>query len=420
MSGQPGGLLDLETHFRNALIETGGRLFAPLLQERVDQIDRAYSPKPGYQFIGRRSLGVDTLFGEVRLVRDYYLGPTEGHCPADAALGLEGSATPALARVVCRAAAQQPFGAASRDLAEYGAIQVDERQIQRLVRRIAPDVEPWLESLPQPSVVTPTLYVCCDGTGTPMRKDELRGRKGKQSDGTAKTREVKLGAVFTQHKTDEEGFPVRDHESTTYVGSYRSASEFALLLRQEARRRSVGSAQQVIFLSDGAAWAEGIGENCFATAVSILDFYHACERIHELAEALGQEQAQKRTARWKKRLLKDQVAEVIVEAETIASDALIQSSIVDDNLGFLKRHQQRMMYGTYRENGWFIGSGVIEAGCRTVVGKRLKQSGMFWSEKGATCVLNLRTILLSQRFDLFWKHRANAYAAQNDTLSLAV
>jgi transposase len=219
---------------------------------------------------------------------------------------------------------------------------------------------------------------------------------------------------------DEEGFPVRDNESTTYLGSYRSASEFALLLRQEARRRSVGSAQQVIFLSDGAAWAEGIGENCFATAVSILDFYHACERIHELAEALGQEQAQKRTARWKKRLLKDQVAEVIIEAETIASNALIQSSIVDDNLGFLKRHQQRMMYGTYRENGWFIGSGVIEAGCRTVAGKRLKQSGMFWSEKGATCVLNLRTILLSQRFDLFWKHRANAYAAQNDTLSLAV
>jgi hypothetical protein len=394
-------------------------LFEPLLQGRADQIDQAYAAKPGYQFIGRRTLRVDTLFGEVRLARDYYLGAEEGHCPADAALGLESSATPALARVACRAAAQQPFGAASRDLAEYGAIQVDERQIQRWVSRIGPDVAPWLESLPQPSVPTPILYVSCDGTGTPMRKDELEGREGKQADGTAKTREVKLGAVFTQHRTDEEGHPVRDHESTTYVGSYESADEFAQLLRQEARRRSIGTAQQVVFLSDGAAWAEGIGEDCFAGAVSILDYYHACERIHELAEALGSEQAPKRTSRWKKLLLQDKVATVIAEAETFRTDSAIENAVVDENLGFFKRHKQRMLYGTYRKKGWFIGSGVVEAGCRTVVGKRLKQSGMFWSEPGATCVLNFRTILLSQRFDQFWKHRANVHAARNDTLSLA-
>ena len=419
MSTPSENLLDLEIHFRNVLIQTGARLFGPLLQERVDQIDRNYSPKPGYQFIGRRPLGVDTLFGEVSMLRDYYLGPKEGHCPSDAALGLEGSATPALARLACRAAAQQPFGAASRDLAEYGAIHVDERQIQRWVKSIAPHVEPWLEGLPQPSEPTPILYVSCDGTGTPMRKEELKGRKGKQLDGTAKTREVKLGAIFTQHRTDEEGHPVRDHESTTYVGSYDRASEFALLLRQEARRRSVGSAQQVIFLSDGAAWAEAIGEDCFAGAVSILDYYHACERLHELSEALGAEQPQKRTSRWKKRLLKDKVAEVIAEAETIQSTAGIQNSIIEENIGFLKRHQKRMMYGTYRQNGWFIGSGVVEAGCRTVVGKRLKQSGMFWSESGATHVLNFRTILLSQRFDQFWKYRTNTHAARNDVLTFA-
>jgi len=419
LSAQAENLLDLEVHFRNALIQAGGRLFEPLLQKRADQIDQAYSPKQGYQFIGRRTRGVDTLFGSVSLTRDYYLGPEAGHCPADAALGLEGSATPALARVACRAAAQQPFGAASRDLAEYGAIHVDERQIQRWVGRISPDIEPWLEGLPQPSAPTPIVYVSCDGTGTPMRKSELQGRKGKQPDGTAKTREVKLGAVFTQHRVDDEGHPVRDHESTTYVGSYRSADSFALLLRQEARRRSVGSAEQVVFLSDGAAWAEAIGESCFAGAVSILDYYHACERIHELAEALGPEQSVKRASRWKKLLLKDKIAAVIAEAQTLYTETGLQIVIVDENLGFFRRHQQRMLYGTYRNNGWFIGSGVIEAGCRTVVGKRLKQSGMFWSEPGATGVLNFRTILLSQRFDQFWKHRANAHAARNDALSLA-
>ena len=106
LSAQPEPLLDLEIHFRDALIQAGARLFEPLLQKRADQIDQAYSPKQGYQFIGRRTLGVDTLFGSVCLTRDYYLGPEAGHCPADAALGLEGSATPALARVASWLAAR--------------------------------------------------------------------------------------------------------------------------------------------------------------------------------------------------------------------------------------------------------------------------------------------------------------------------
>jgi hypothetical protein len=80
-------------------------------------------------------------------------------------------------------------------------------------------------------------------------------------------------------------------------------------------------------------------------------------------------------------------------------------------------HQNRMLYGTYRKKGWFIGSGVIEAGCRTVVGKRLKQSGMFWSETGATSVLQFRTLLLSRRFDAFWTDRQNQAAAKNDVLA---
>ena len=276
----PTPLLQMETTFREVLLQSAVQIFGPLLQQRVDQIDAHYQPHPRLRRHGRRVLQVDTLFGPVQLWRDYYLGPQGGHCPADAALGLEGSATPALARLVCRAAAQQPYGAASRDLAEYGSIQVDERQIQRLVQQIAPACEPWLASQPSTAKAVPILYVSCDGTGTPMRKAELQGRKGRQDDGSAKTREVKLGAVFTQHKVDEEGRPIRDHESTTYIGGFQNAHDFGLLLRDEARRRAVGAAQQVIFLSDGAAWAEEIPRQCFAGAVSILDFYHAAQRVH--------------------------------------------------------------------------------------------------------------------------------------------
>lgn len=421
MKSEPLGVLEWEQHFRDALLAVGQSLFGPMLQRRVDQIDADFTPKLNQRLIGRRTLRVSTLFDEIRIERDYYLGDDGGHCPADAALGLEGCATPALARLISRAAAQQPYGAASRDLAEYGAIRVDERQIHRVVNQIAPDVEPWLADLPESRTAVPVLYVSCDGTGTPMRAEELVGRKGKQPDGSSKTREVKLGAVFTQHVTDAEGHPIRDHDSTSYVASYAPSAEFSLLLRAEARRRGVGAAAQVVFLSDGAAWAEEIGDHCFTGCTSILDFYHACERIHELANALDASRAKERIARWKRLLLRDRVATVIEQGramQKLGTEAEA-ADIAEENLAFLERHQHRMRYGTYRKNGWFIGSGVIEAGCKTLVGKRLKQSGMFWSESGATGVLNFRSLLLSGRFDAFWADRANHHAARNDVLALA-
>ena len=419
MKSAPVNLLEWEQHFREALLAVGRQLFGPLLQERVDQIDAQFQPRPDQRLIGRRPLEIDTLFGAVSVRRDYYLGAGGGHCPADAGLGLEGSATPALARLISRAAAQQPYGAASRDLAEYGAIRVDERQIQRLVQRMAPAVEPWLAGLPQSAESVPVLYVSCDGTGTPMRAEELTGRRGKQPDGSAKTREVKLGALFTQHRTDADGHPVRDYDSTSYVASYAKAEPFSRLLRAEARRRGVGCARQVIFLSDGAAWAEEIAEQCFAGCVSILDFYHACERLHGLANALGGPHAPQRASRWKKLLLKDRVSTVIAQAQELQGQGAQEPAVVEDHLSFLQRHQSRMHYGTYRRHGWFIGSGVVEAGCKTVIGKRLKQSGMFWSEAGATAVLHFRTLLLSGRFDAFWTDRINTHAARNDALAFS-
>ena len=412
----PAALLPMEQTFRQCLLQAGVGIFGKMLQQRVDQMDAAHQPPPQCRRHGRRPLRVATLFGEVTLMRDYYHGDDGGHCPADALLGLEGSATPALARLVCRAAARQPYGAASCDLAEYGGIQCDERQIQRVVQNIGPDCEPWLAGQPATAKAVPIVYISCDGTGAPMRKKELEGRKGRQADGSAKTREVKLGAVFTQHKVDEKGRPIRDHDSTTYVGGFQSAEDFGLLLRDEARRRAVGSAQQVVFLSDGAAWTEGIARQCFAGAVSILDFYHAAQRVHSLAAHFPD--PKRHASRWIKLLLKDQVARVITQARVLA-DAQSGFKDPEDNLGFLERHQERMQYGTYRKAGWFIGSGVIEAGCKNVVGQRLKQSGMFWSEAGATCVLNFRTLFLSRRFDDFWQDRHKVHAAKNGALALA-
>jgi hypothetical protein len=91
---------------------------------------------------------------------------------------------------------------------------------------------------------------------------------------------------------------------------------------------------------------------------------------------------------------------------------------VAEALGYFVHNASRMQYGTFRAAGYFIGSGVVEAGCKTVIGGRCKQSGMFWSESGAENILALRCLHSSQRLEEFWKHRLNEQAARNDTLAL--
>ena len=92
---------------------------------------------------------------------------------------------------------------------------------------------------------------------------------------------------------------------------------------------------------------------------------------------------------------------------------------MEKELGYFVRNVARMQYGTFRSRGFFIGSGVIEAGCKTIIGARCKQSGMFWGVPGAENILALRCISASRRLDDFWKSRLNTHAARNDCLALA-
>lgn len=416
---------DLELLLRVAVFKSASSLVGVLLQQAADRSDALYQPKPGEQFKGRVPLEVQCLFGCFIILRDYYYHPgkKQGHYPADAALGLEVGYTPALARLVCEAAADASgYTKAQRRLANTGGIEVSARQIHRVVQRVGVDAQAWQEreAKPQPCDAA-VVYVSGDGTGVPMCSAELAGRKGKQLDGTAKTRQVYLGCVFTQHRTDEKGHPMRDHNSTTYVSSFKPIAEFGPLLRQEAIRRGMGSAAQVVLLIDGASGLEHMGRDCFKDAVQIVDFYHAVEHAGTVLTALiGKDHPdfKKEQSRWAKRLLKDQVVSLIAETRQAALGTA-RAQAVEEALGYFERNSSRMQYGTFRKKGWFIGSGVVEAGCKTVIGARCKQSGMFWSKPGAENVLALRCIQSSRREDEFWKYRLNQHAKRNDPITLS-
>jgi Uncharacterised protein family (UPF0236) len=422
-------VLELEPLVRTALFKSGTQIVGYLLQQAAERIDRAYQPKLGEERKGREPITVDCIFGSFPLLRHYYYhaGKKRGHYPVDVALGLEGSNTPALARLACLEGAEEAsYEKAQEHLRETGGIIISARQIQRVVQPVGAGAQKWqqreaLKPLPESKPV-PILYSSADATGLPMRKEELEGRPGKQPDGSAKTRSAYLGCVFTQHKRDEKGRPIRDHDSTTYVSSMGSLDQFGPTLRQEAIRRNMAQAGKVVLLIDGAPGLEKMGELNFPGATQVVDFYHAVEHAGQVVKALldskEHPEYESRRSRWVRRLLGNGVENLIKETRQECA-AKPQAQAVEEELGYFVRNVERMQYRTFRRQGFFIGSGVIEAGCKTVIGSRCKQSGMFWGEPGAENVLALRCIHSSRRLDQFWKERINGHAARNDCLRLA-
>ena len=401
----------VETGLRAALLRDGRRLLEGLLNDPTLPLPDDAS-RPGEKATAAVPRTLETLFGPLTLRRNYYHAAAAGtgRYPLDAALKLEGPYTPALARWMSRAGAQTGFASGSEDLRVYAGLAIDGRQIHRLLQTIGPAIQRACAAAPTEKLAAPlpVLYVEVDGTGAPMVPAALVGRKGQQPDGTAKTREVKLGCVFTQHTTDAEGQPVRDAASTTYLCGLETAGDFGTRLRREALRRGLGQSQRVVLLGDGAAWVWELGRVNFSSAIEILDYYHAREHLTRLVEALvgpGPAAAELQD-RWESWLWEGQVPRLRQAARAQGTDGGAPlAAAVTTELGYFEKNQARMRYGEFRDQGLFIGSGVVEAGCKTVVGQRAKQSGMCWTEAGLLAVLHTRCALLGGQFDTFWNHR---------------
>jgi hypothetical protein len=405
-----GDFAALERDLLTALKHDGARLLEALLNDPALPCQNN-QPQADEEDYGQRAKVVLTALGWLTLRRSYLYSGTRqaGRFPLDAALGLVDSYSPAVVRWMCRAGTLAgSYQAASQDLLTYAGLDIDARQIQRMIAQMAPRMTQWREA--QGPVFNPAtgdiFCVSTDGTGAPMRRKELRGRKGKRG-GKAHTREVKVGTVFTHHPPDRpDQRPERDYGSTTYIADIICASEFGTLLRAEALRRGIAKAKTVVFLGDGAIWIWKLARINFPNAICILDYYHACEHLTLLASALygeGSTLAKKRYRQWRKALLKDKIAQIIAQAKADLPTRAEPRKLAKKQIAYFERNRSRMLYQTFRQAGYFIGSGVVEAGCKTVVGQRLKLSGMLWSRKGASHLLTVRCALLSGWFDDFWK-----------------
>jgi len=363
---------------------------------------------------GVRQKSVISVLGPLRLARSRFQCPDCGKTrfPADCLLGVEHTGfSPGVRRWMARAGSRTSFVEAEQDLQTYTGLKLNRRDIERVAENIGRQIDVWQAKENQqllkapPLKATPILYVSFDGTAIPMRRKELRGRKGKGPDGKAKGREVKLGCVFTQTATDAEGYPVRDEASTTYVGAIESSTLFGERLYAEALRRGVNHAQTLVALTDGAAYNRTIIQMHFPQAIHIIDLYHAREHLHDLHQMLAHNDT-RRLKRWLKWLDVGRVTTLTNDARGLLPRSGTRRKEALKEINYFDKNAHTMRYARFRKQGLFIGSGVIEAGCRTLIGKRLKQSGMFWSLRGANAIIASRCCQFSRRFEDFWESLA--------------
>ena len=349
---------------------------------------------------------IDTVLGPVALRRAWY------HCgrcrhglaPRDAELGVTGtSMSPGLAAMNDLAAAAGPFAGAARLIEELAGIRLTVKRVERAAEasgtalaaavrdRAALIATRKVVPLP-PSPLPDKLYSVIDGTGVPMTSKETAGREGKGEDGRARTREVKLAVFFTQDELDEDGYPVRDRASTSVITSFEPAAAFGKLVRAEGIRRGADHIRQFTIIGDGAPWIWGIASEKFPEATQIVDLYHAREHIHSLTRSV-EFMLGGRGDEWLAKRLEDLDYGDIDAIERAVREFPflgVKKDEVDRELGYFLANAPRMRYHWFRQRGLFVGSGVVEASCKAVIGLRLKQSGMHWRIPGADAIITLR------------------------------
>jgi len=412
------GALDLEATemaLREGMHQLGSRILEKLLELDPQPLDaKTVDCGQGHaaRWLSWRRKQLLTVLGPIQIRRSYYYCEIcgRGVHPQDRQWGIEGTGfSPGVQRLMARLGSKESFEEAREDLAELAGVKVVTKQVERVSEQLGQQVRGWTAAAGSDPQPVAKFYITYDGTGVPVVRRETEGRKGKQ--GPAKTREAKLGCIFTQTGVDAEGCPQRDPESTSYVGAIETAQEFGLRLYEEAEWRGLAQAGEVIVLGDGAPWVWNVADEHFPTAIQIVDLYHAREHLAQAAKLIfGSDSDQQ--SRWLRARTEEldagRVEAVIGALGRSGPKDCAQHAALEREVNYFRNNAERMRYDDFRKRGLFVGSGVIEAGCKTVVGQRLKRSGMHWTVRGANAIIALRCLILSGRWESFWESRSAA------------
>lgn len=332
---------------------------------------------------------VVTLHGEQPVARAYYYCSAckRGFHPLDRVLGLgHGQCSIRVRALACRFASYLPYAVAARELEMVCGVKLSASSVQRIAKATGQALtQEWAERQKrlrehpsEPKGRAPEqLHISMDGVMAHV--------------GGA-WREVKLGVCY--EKTADKG-----PRQSVYYATLASSGEFGQRLRTLGWVAGEPKCRKVAVVADGSDWIWQEAGKHFTQRVHILDFFHASEHLYALARARFGERSPK-VEEWthlqKGRLLEDGAVNVIADIQAWQPSTKEAQEVKRKELGYFTTNAHRMRYKTYRELGFDIGSGVMEASCRWVVQQRMKGAGMRWSTQGAEQMLHLRTTWCSR------------------------
>jgi hypothetical protein len=410
-----------EQVLRAGLLKLGGSMLGQLLSADPGHRGPRVPCGEGHEaeFTGYRDKTFDTVPGPVTVRRAWYhcAECRHGLAPRGAGLGVAGtSLSPALAAMTGTVAAAGPFAKAAALLEDLAGVTLTGKRVERAAEasgaaqsaaireRAAAITARQVVPLP-PGPLPDMVYGAVDGTGVTMTAKETEGREGKGEDGRARTRELKLGVFFTQDEVDDEGYPIRDRGSSSYIATFEPVSVFTDLVKAEGIRRGADHVRQLTILGDGAARIWNLAAATFPEATCIVDLYHAREHLTSLAKSL-EFMLGDRYGEWLAARRDDLDYGDIAGIEAAVREFPLQGVRKDETereLGYFLNNAPRMRYKWFRSRGLFVGSGVVESGCKAVIGQRLKLSGMRWTVAGADAIATLRCQKASRPEDRIWK-----------------
>ena len=350
-------------------------------------------------FIQHRPKNIHTVFGWIKVRRSYYYCPDcgESFVPFDKAGGLGSEQiSPGLARACCLLAVDDSYQQVSRKIEQLFGQRVCDDTVKQVVHKVGSAVlqqdKDQLESffanrqVPDSQAHPQRLYITVDGTTV------------HQDDGW---HEAKVGCIYFE----DEQFK----HQRRYITSLDNSGIFGWQLWLEACRCGLRQGKEVVYIGDGAGWIRTERQKHFGKSTFIIDFYHASEHIWDCGKVLFGEGSEA-TGRWvHKRIgwLSDGCTRKLLNdlKRRRKRHRNLKRKALDNLIRYISCNEEQMRYDVFRSKGYDIGSGAVEAACKSVVGKRLKQSGMRWSRAGSSAALALRVTWLNNRWEQLWQNK---------------
>jgi hypothetical protein len=341
-------------------------------------------------YVGNREKTFVCVVGDITLSRAYYIDENgKGYFPQDELLGFDkDSLSGGVKQMIGHTAGRLSFQESSLIIKELAGLHIESKQIERAAEALGEEIrQAESTEIEEETPCSNTMYLGMDGSGCPVRKEETEGRKGKQPDGSAKTREAKLAVIYSADSRDKDGKPSRDTGSVSYNAAIESAatldvdnslSAFAKRVERETQRRGFDKASRQVIIGDGAKWIWNIADEQFPEAIQIIDLFHAKGTISNAAKAIFGINSDF-GAQWAKTCRDDLEAgklDVIIgKLEPFTQKSKEARQCRD----YLINNRARLNYPYFRSLGLSTSSAIVESGCKHVIGARVKQSGMHWT-----------------------------------------